>query len=98
MFYFTRHERIGIQIENAQAGAGAEIDPLFVIDRARIIGWVFERAATGSFEYWFRFVLSHGSIAFIFLFFEFIPQPEYTYSDYHARHSCKDNHAGSRAK
>ena len=66
MFYFTRHERIGIQIENAQAGAGAEIDPLAVIDRAWVLGGIFERAFAGGFEYWFRFVLSHGSIAFIF--------------------------------
>lgn len=49
MFHFARHERIGVLLEDAQAGAGAEIDSLAAIHGAGIICRVFEFASAGSF-------------------------------------------------
>jgi hypothetical protein len=48
MFDFSRHKWIRVFLKNAQASAGAEIDPLTPIDGARIIGWVFEFTSAGG--------------------------------------------------
>lgn len=49
MFYFASHERIRILLEDAQAGAGAEVDAFTSIHGAGIFGWIFEYPSAGSF-------------------------------------------------
>ena len=48
---FSRHKRIGIPFKGAQAGAGAEIDPLAAIQGAGINGRVFQFASAGGFMF-----------------------------------------------
>ncbi len=49
MFHLARNEWIRVLLENAQAGAGAEINPLAAIDNAGKVCRVFERASADSF-------------------------------------------------
>ena len=49
VFDLAGHEWIGVLLEDAQTGAGAEIDPLAAIHSARVFGRVFQSAATGGF-------------------------------------------------
>ena len=51
MFHLARHERIGILLEDAQAGARAEIDSFSSIQGAGIIRGIFEFASAGRFEF-----------------------------------------------
>ena len=44
----SRHKRMGIPLKDAQAGTGAEIDPLATIHGAGIVGWVFQFAFAGG--------------------------------------------------
>jgi len=51
MFHIASHEWIRVLFENAQAGAGAEIDTLIAIDGAGVICRVFEDASAGCFVF-----------------------------------------------
>jgi hypothetical protein len=48
VFNLSRHECVGVILENAQAGAGAEVDPLAAIFGAGIFGGVFDFSSTGG--------------------------------------------------
>jgi len=64
MFHLAGHERIWVLLKDAQAGAYAEINPLFLIYGTGIIRWIFQLAATGGFEFRQRgcSYLSQGSV------------------------------------
>lgn len=48
MFHIARHERVGILFEDAQAGAGAEVDALAAIVRAGMARGVFDGPPAGG--------------------------------------------------
>ena len=68
MFHFACDEQIRILLENAQAGAGAEIDAFIVIDGAGIIFWVFEDASAGCFIFWWLCCRNNLSQVSVILF------------------------------
>ncbi len=51
MFHLSRHKRIGVLLEDTQAGAGAEVDLLAFIFGAWKFGWVFDLPTARGFEF-----------------------------------------------
>ena len=52
VFDLAGHEWIGVLLEDAQTGAGAEIDPLAAIHGTRVFGGVVQFTSAGSFIFW----------------------------------------------
>lgn len=49
VFDFSGHKGIGIPLEGAQAGLLAKVNPFPAVERAWVIGWVFQLAAASGF-------------------------------------------------
>lgn len=64
MVHFARHERVRVLLEDAQAGAGAEVDPLLTIGGAGIVRRVLEFPPTDGFVFrsWNNVSLSQSSV------------------------------------
>ena len=59
MFHFPGHEWIRVLLEDAQAGARAEVNSLAAIDGAGVFGGVVQFTSAGSFIFgqWDRSIL-----------------------------------------
>ena len=75
MLNLTNHKTVGVGLERAQAGAGAEVDALAAIQGAGVAVRVFDFAAAGCEEFLilFRQWLFH-LVVFLSLHFTRLPQ------------------------
>jgi len=81
MFHFAGHERIGILLEDTQAGVRTKIDSFTLINGAGIIRGVFEFASAGGFIFreWGG-IISQSSVFLVMCIVVDIPGAKHEYS------------------